>query len=95
MTQKDKERYMNSAHAMQTGVQSMMEIYQKDLTLKSLRVGINSALVDSYALAKLLIDKGIISQDEYEKYLADEMEEEVKRYKERFKEFTGADVTLL
>lgn len=95
MTQEDQERYRRAQHAMQTGVAMMMEIYQHDLTQKSFRVGINTALCDASALVKLLIKKGIISTDEIEKALADEMEAEAERYRERINRYTGADVKLV
>lgn len=93
MTQED--RYRDALHAMQTGVKMMREIDSHDLTEVSLRVGINSAMCDSAALAKLLISKGLISQDEYEKAIAEEMEREVERYRLRIKEHTGAEVGLV
>jgi hypothetical protein len=79
MSQKDVDRYLAAAHAMQTGV-----AYQMQLTAahepKHLRVGVNSALVNSAALATLLIEKGVFTLDEYEKALADAMEREVVNY---------------
>lgn len=48
---------------------------------KHLRVGINTAMVDSAALARILIAKGLFTWDEYAAELADEMEREVLRYR--------------
>ena len=50
---------------------------------KHLRVGVNAAMCDQSALVKLLISKNIITLEEYTKAIADEMEEEVKRYEKR------------
>jgi hypothetical protein len=76
------ERYVVAAHAMQTGV-ALEQVHNPGPTLpKHLRVGINSALVNQAALARLLIDIGIITEEEYLKALAEEMERERDRYEE-------------
>ncbi len=46
------------------------------------RIGINVALCDHTALVKLLFSKGVITEGEYWKSCADEMEGEVRRYEE-------------
>jgi hypothetical protein len=46
------------------------------------------------ALAKLLIDKGVITLDELEAALADAMEEERDTYQARVSEAYGVAVTL-
>lgn len=78
----DKERYTNAVHAMQSGVATLMNFDANETSPKHLRVGVNSALCDSSALAKLLISKGLITEEEYLKAEADMMEEEVKRYEQ-------------
>ncbi len=95
MTQEDMNRYYCALHAMQTGVGTMIGIDPQDMTPKHMRVGINSSMVEDATLVKLLIQKGIITQDEYEKALADEMEAEVERYKQKIKERTGIEVDLV
>lgn len=94
MTEEDKERYHKALHAMQTGVATMMNIDPHDLSAKHTRVGINSALCDNSALGMLLVKKGIITEDELDKALADEMEAEVERYKKRIEEHIGHEVNL-
>lgn len=76
----DKERYMAACHAMQSGVALKMGRDPKETEPKHLRVGINSAMVDSAALARLLMTKGVITEEEFYKALADQMEEEVASY---------------
>lgn len=69
---------------MQTGVKYEMETGRDSATTpKHLRVGVNSAMVAQAGLVKLLIDKGLITEDEYFESQADAMEEEVKRYESR------------
>ena len=45
----------------------------------SLRVGLNTAMADHSALAKLLIDKGLITELEYGQALLEMMKLEVRR----------------
>ena len=83
--------YADAVHAMQTGVAYEMSNYRPssatdpDLATspKHLRVGINSALCDNAALARLLVDKGIITEEEYAEAVRIEMCREVDRYEER------------
>lgn len=89
------EKYQQMCHAMQSGVAA--EIAQgmaEDTTPKNLRTGVNSAMVDASALAKLLIEKGVISEQEYANALCDGMVEEVKLYERRLSDDLGRDVTL-
>lgn len=79
----DTERYLSAVHAMQTGVALDQSRGSNDGTPKHLRVGINSALCDHAALVRLLIERGLFTQDQYTKAIADEMEQEKQRYEER------------
>lgn len=85
MAAEDVQRYNTAAHAMQSGVAYEMHNRPRhdDWDYKDLRTGVNSALVNDAGLARLLIDKGVFTSDEYERYIADEMEREVKRYETR------------
>lgn len=76
------DEYRELAHAMQTGVAAQMQLDPgaTGTTPKHLRTGVNSALVDSGALAKLLMNKGIITRDEYEAALVEGMRAERDRY---------------
>lgn len=89
MSQKDVDRYLSATHAMQSGIAMIL---QRDPTLtedKHVRVGINSSMVQIVGLAKLLLDKKVFTIDEYEKYLADAAEDEVKRYEQELSEAMG------
>lgn len=94
MAQKDLDRYHAAMHGMQTGVAVDQSNGSTDGTPKHLRVGINSALVDSAALATLLMAKGLFTIDEYHAALADAAEAERDRYVVHLKEKYGLDVTL-
>lgn len=78
--------YDQLAHAMQSGVAAKMAIDPADTNAKHLRVGVNSALCGQAALARLLIDKGVITEDEYVAAINDELQREVDRYKAWFRE---------
>ena len=84
---KNKQRYINAAHAMQTGVKWEM-INKGDseaaTTPKHLRVGLNSCLADLSGLATLLMKKGIFTEEEYVEAMADAMEKERDRYQKLF-----------
>jgi hypothetical protein len=90
-----KQEYLNLSHAMQTGVAYMMKYDPAATSAKHLRVGVNSAMVDSGALAGLLMAKGIITELEYFTALRDKMKEEVDSYSELLKQhLSGANITL-
>ena len=74
------QRYLAACHAMQTAVLIDQTLNHNE-SEKHLRVGINSALVDHGALVGLLVKKGIITDLEYRKALAEGMEAEVERYR--------------
>lgn len=92
--QDDIDRYKAAAHAMQSGVAMKMNYDPNDTTPKHLRVGVNAAMVESAGLARLLVEKGIITFEEYHKAIADEMERERDRYVAYLEERLGTKVTL-
>lgn len=87
-----KQRYACALRAMQSGVAATSEARAR--SPKHLRVGVNSALVDSGALAALLIAKGVITEVEYAEALAFGMEREVNTYEARLSAEYGMPVTL-
>ncbi len=92
--QDDLDRYHKAMHAMQTGVKLRLTREapqveygkqvpdEQECSPKHLRVGVNSALVNSSALVLLLVDKGIITEDEYCATLAHFMEQDVASYQD-------------
>lgn len=86
MSQEDVDRYRKAMHGMQSGVATVMNFDIHEGEPKHLRVGVNSAMVDSAALAALLIEKGVFSQDEFEAMLARTAEAERDRYVARIEE---------
>jgi hypothetical protein len=76
---------------MQSGVAFEMGIGDREAATspKHLRVGVNSALCSHAALVRLLMDKGVITEEEYVRAQADEMEREVERYRTSIAEALG------
>lgn len=66
---------------MQSAVAYAMNSDPKETEPKHLRTGINAAMVEHGALVGLLIEKGVITIEEYYKALADKMEAEVESYR--------------
>ncbi len=79
----DKKRYHSAAHAMQTGVAYEMGKGKAGTEPKHLRVGVNAAMSDHEGLVRLLIAKGLFTEEEYVTAIADAMERERDRYQER------------
>lgn len=96
MTREQKiEHYNNLLHAMQSGVQMMRtKGFLRETEPKHLRVGVNTAKCDHGALIKLLVAKGVISDEEYLDAIIEIMELEVKAYEEKLSERLGAEIKL-
>jgi len=89
------QEYMRQAHRMQAGVAFQMEV-PGDLstTPKHLRVGVNAAQRDHASLGKLLVEKGIITEEEYLQALVNGMKEEADAYEKEVQEYYGPRVKL-
>lgn len=73
-------RYVALCHAMQTGVGFKMTVEPDDTSSKHLRVGVNIAMREHQALATLLMNKGVFTEDEYWDALIEQMQAEVDMY---------------
>lgn len=86
--EKHARRLLDAQHAMQSGVLFVLTNQDFDLLAhesspKHLRVGVNTAMSEVGALARLLMEKGVFTREEYFKALADAMEEEQKTYEDK------------
>ena len=90
----DAERHERAAHAVQTGVAYEMEFNRRLSEPKHLRTGINMAMSDQAGLARLLIEKGVITHEEYCRAVADEAEREKERAEARLEAHYGTKFTL-
>lgn len=97
MIEHDQDRYARALHAVQSGVAAEMAPGPAQTNAtdpKHLRVGVSSAMVAQAALARLLIDRGVFTLDEYVAAQADAMEAERREYEQRLSAALGANVTL-
>lgn len=95
MTTEEKlTKYHANCHAVQSGVAQMMHVDPGFTTPKHLRVGIDLTKSDHGALAKLLIDKGIITEEEYVDAVLDFTEREKASYEKRLSDHYGITITL-
>jgi hypothetical protein len=91
-----QDRYLRAAHAVQSGIAALMGTPHRSFTNpKHLRVGIDTCKRDLGSLAQLLIEKGIITAEEYGEAMADGMEVEAQMYEADVSEQMGVPVTLL
>jgi hypothetical protein len=93
-TAEQRARYEAAAHAMQSGVAADQGSTDHNDNAKHLRVGINSALVETSAIGTLLMSKGIITKEEYAEAIIAGMEAEALRYQELLSKRFGRPVTL-
>lgn len=78
-----ERRYHAAAHAVQSGVAMELHDDPASGSPKHLRTGLNMAMVEHGALARLLIAKGIITNEEYMAELVAGVEDEQRQYEER------------
>lgn len=88
------DKYTAAAHAMQSGVAQKMQYDPKETEPKHLRVGINCAMADHGSTVRLLIAKGVFTEDEYTRALEEGMAREVKSYEGELSAHFGVPVTL-
>lgn len=82
-------------HAVQSGVKAKMEAgISRETEPKHLRVGINNALLETSALTKIMIDKGLFTPDEYFSALNKLLAEEVKCYEDELTEHYGGGTRI-
>ncbi len=77
-SQINRERYLTAMKRVQTAIE--FSDNKKPLEAKHLRVGIDMSKSDMGGLAKLLIDKGIFTIEEYEEAMANQAEIEAESY---------------
>jgi len=78
-----RAKLIRLGHAMQSGVAFTMLIDPKATSVKHLRVGVNNALINNAAIASLLMQQGIITEEEYLRELITWTEQDIERYREQ------------
>lgn len=89
-----RKRYEAALHAMQSGVALAMNFDAKATEPKHLRTGVNAAMSDGGGLVKLLVEKGVFSEEEYYRAVAEAMEREVATYEKIIATEYGRPVKL-
>ena len=78
-----QQSMLHHQHRMQAGIGVMLSQDGEAETPKHVRVGINTALVETGVLGRLLIDKGIITELEYFALIRDGYKAEADGYEEK------------
>ncbi len=87
--------YLELLHAIQSGVKATIELgISNEATPKHLRTGINSALINISALGQTLIEKGIITFEEWRDNEIKLLEQEVKDYENNLSKAIGKKIRL-
>lgn len=87
-------RYMAALHGVQTGIEYKRQYDRKFVNEKHMRTGIDSAHISQAAVVRLLIVKGVFTEDEYMEALAIEAEAEKSRLEIELSAHYGAKITL-
>ena len=90
-------RWVAAAHKVQAGIAALMNMPGgfRSCEVKHLRVGIDTTKADIGSLARLLVSKGVFTEEEYLAAIADGMESEAADYEARVSEAFGKKVTLI
>lgn len=91
-------------HAVQTGIASILAFdtaaaggqlpAESEASPKHLRVGASNAIISNGALLKALMDKGILTEDEFLDCYIKLLEEEVQSYEMQMEQRIGRKVSL-
>ena len=76
-------------HAIQSGVELLIQKGESLATPKHLRVGLNSAMSQHGALVKLMVQKGLLTEEEYFRTCIEMLELEVARVTARVRKVYG------
>lgn len=89
-----RAKYLAAMRSMQSGVAMWMNYDPGETQPKHLRVGVNSAFVQSSVLADILIKKGIITEEEWWGALVDGMEAEANDYAKKIEARLGGSAKI-
>lgn len=91
---RDDATYEEAAHAVQSGVAFHQQLGSEGGSLKNLRTGLDLRAADACALAKLMIAKGLITEEEYVEAIRLETIAEARRYEKLLSGMMGKVVIL-
>lgn len=90
-------RYMAALHGIQSGIMVILEkggALASRCSTKHMQTGLEARASDHAALAKILIGKGLFTEEEYSTAVADQLEEEKHSLEVELGEAIGATITL-
>lgn len=90
---RETERYEYAAHRIQTAIAAMPD--HRNQTPKHLRTGIDLSKSDMGGLARLLIAKGVFTEEEYLTAIADAAEAEADAYDDELSVRHGVNIKTL
>jgi len=93
------DEYMSLMHAMQSGVKAVMEAHGDSEVAahspKHLRVGVNASMVLGSAIVKTLVEKGLVTWEEFRDNEIELLKNEVANYERELSDYYGgANITL-
>jgi hypothetical protein len=86
--------YTRLGHALQSGVAMELERGNQAATPKHLRTGLSCVMADLGSLTRLLVAKGLITDDDYYAAILEGLRSEVTVYEMRLSEQMGARIAL-
>lgn len=94
MTEDQQRRYAVAAHGVQAGTAMALRLDPSPGEPKHLRTGLDLRAADHAGLVRLLIAKGVITEDEYVEAMVKANEEEHALAEKRLSDVMGVPVTL-
>lgn len=91
--EKANQRYAAAGHRVQTAIAAMPD--HPNQTPKHLRTGVDMSKSDQAGLAKLLMDKGLFTLEEYIEAMANQAEIEADQYEHELSIKHGINITTL
>lgn len=89
------QEYSRLAHAVQSGVAVELNNGSRIATPKYLRTGLNLVMRDLSSLCDLLIQKGLLTQEELEEAILKGVKEEIKLHEQLIEQRLGKKIKLL
>jgi hypothetical protein len=89
-----RDRYLAAMDNLSVGVKAKQKLDQTETDPHSLRVGLNSAMIQVSALVQVLIHTGHLTEVDWYRILANVTESEVRLYEQWLSEATGTSVTI-
>ena len=88
------QEYLRLCHAIQTGIVHIIDSGGNLAEPKHLRTGIDITKCEQGALAELLMDKGLITKEEYQEKILKYLRLEVEVTEELLSKVSGVKITL-